>query len=396
MKVLIASLQVSENGSKGHLHPALELALECKRRGHELKLLPLPCVPGPDDRAQLKRANIDFIDAPTLPAGIQKTAEELAIFASDPNRKWEAYRSFLVDPLPFQYNQVKEILRDLKPDVVLYDMLVYAPCLAARELNIKEAGFCAGLKLIADDRFQDVYKSARNLLEPYLSRFLQEIPVQTSFKNLELLSAYKQFVFASPALPINNIFVPPNTLIAGSLPISNDRIISDNKIIIPENNFAVLSFGSVLDPADFKSVVDVINICCKKAGLELLISSKKYASNKKLGAFSYLPLWQLLPKASIFFHHGGANSFSEALYYGVPQILIPLSNDQPIQGDYLQRLNAGFSLFPNEITIKSLEPLIERLLDKKDLIHVKINKLAQCQQRSMGAKNAIDALELLV
>jgi UDP:flavonoid glycosyltransferase YjiC (YdhE family) len=42
MKIVISSLQVSHSGSKGHLHPAIEIGLELKQRGHQVAILPLP------------------------------------------------------------------------------------------------------------------------------------------------------------------------------------------------------------------------------------------------------------------------------------------------------------------------------------------------------------------
>ena len=43
---------------------------------------------------------------------------------------------------------------------------------------------------------------------------------------------------------------------------------------------------------------------------------------------SFVPQIGLLPRMDLFVHHGGNNSFTESLYYGVPMILLPFSSDQ--------------------------------------------------------------------
>jgi len=43
---------------------------------------------------------------------------------------------------------------------------------------------------------------------------------------------------------------------------------------------------------------------------------------------SFVPQIGLLPEMELFVHHGGNNSFTESLYYGVPMILLPFSSDQ--------------------------------------------------------------------
>ena len=90
MKILIASLQVSESASKGHLHPAIELALEAKRRGHNPYLLPLPSPLGEDDVEQINRAGIEYIAPPPLPADVIKSPNELAKLAARKDEVWKA------------------------------------------------------------------------------------------------------------------------------------------------------------------------------------------------------------------------------------------------------------------------------------------------------------------
>ncbi|ARZ67308.1 activator-dependent family glycosyltransferase [Streptomyces sp. HU2014] len=68
----------------------------------------------------------------------------------------------------------------------------------------------------------------------------------------------------------------------------------------------------------------------------------------------FVPLDALLPTCSVIIHHGGAGTWSTAMLHGVPQIVVPSLWDAPIKAQQLQRLSAGFSLPPAELTAEKL------------------------------------------
>jgi hypothetical protein len=396
MRVVIASLQVSERASKGHLNPAIELALECQRRGHSVAILPQPSAFGEEDATNLRRLGIRFLAPPPLPAGVLRTAEELAAFAAEPGQTWKAFHSFLIAPLAHQFEGVLAILRDEAPDVTLYDLLGYAAPAAARRLEIPDVGYCAGLKLLAPDALQENYRVYRAALDDEIRAFFSSVEVSARFRHLELLSENGQFVFTSPGLVVGHR-APPGTRIVGALPVSPERM-DVSSPAVASNFYAVLSFGSVFDPADFPKVTEAIFRATEARGLTLFVGSRRFSlPGVKLPphvrAYPELPLPALLRRARAFFHHGGANSFSEALAAGAPQILIPLSTDQPIQGYYLRQSQAGFSFHPKGLTARALLPALDRLLDRDDETHSVIRRIAREFSIENGAVRAIDEVE---
>lgn len=399
MRVLISSLQVSTSGSKGHLHPAMELAIYGKQRGHETILLPLPSEFGDEDREQIELAGIKYIDPPALPQSIIKSTEQLAQLAKDPQKTWQAYHSFLVAPLIKQFPGILAIIEKINPDVVVYDMLVYGASLSARKLNIPDIGYCPGLKLVAPNNYVQPYQRYKEHLTGDLDHFLQSIAIDAEFRHLELLSGYGHLVFSTNGFIKDLTYAPKNTHLVGALPISKERaaFCKGNPKIDLGRDFALLSFGSVLDPADYMHVTKAIFDATKACGIQLLLSSRKLAQGGNLPAhvkaYPYLPLPELLPKAKIFFNHGGANSCSEALSFGTPQLIIPLTNDQPIQAHYLRESGVGLAINPNDIYAESLGDMMRKLLDPKNPIHESIKKTATEFQRSNGAMNAFQYIE---
>jgi zeaxanthin glucosyltransferase len=395
-KILIASLQVSTDGSKGHLHPALELALEAKDQGHEVAILPLPSKLGPADEAQLLCAQVEYILPPALPAHVIRTPRELLNFALDSTKAHLAYQSFLLDPLPYQLEKIATILKAYAPDVVVYDMLVYGAPIAARRLGILDIGYCAGLKLIAPNNLQGFYRSVAARIKKQRASLCESEGLNLDFHHLELLSNIANLVFANQDLICHGA-ENNNVHCIGPLHPSRRR---DNEPIfsIPTDHYAVLCFGSVLDAADHPQILQSVFELTSLLQLKLLVGSKKLAaSHSKLPshvtAYPYLPLPRIISEAQFYIHHGGANSFSEALIFGAKQILIPLVNDQPIQAHFLKTLGAGFTLAPHDVTRNTLLPIALCLMDKKDEIHIRIEHIARECQNDSGAKKAIHLIQ---
>ena len=70
---------------------------------------------------------------------------------------------------------------------------------------------------------------------------------------------------------------------------------------------------------------------------------------------NYVPQLEILQRANVFISHGGMNSVSEALYYGVPLLVIPQSADQPWVAKRVAQLGAG-KLLPRTRATPGLHP----------------------------------------
>ncbi len=77
--------------------------------------------------------------------------------------------------------------------------------------------------------------------------------------------------------------------------------------------------------------------------------------------FEYLPFGEILPRVSVFVHHGGIGTLSQGLAAGVPQLIMPMGHDQPDNAARLRRLGAGDSLPPSKFTARRLTPMLQRL-----------------------------------
>ncbi len=112
-------------------------------------------------------------------------------------------------------------------------------------------------------------------------------------------------------------------------------------------------------------------------------------------ARNYVPQLELLKHAQLLISHGGLNSVSESLYYGVPVIAIPLANDQPAVAKRLQELGAGLSLRLEDITPDTLRHLADTITSCPDY-YEKCNQISLSFRQAGGYERAADYIQSLI
>jgi len=78
--------------------------------------------------------------------------------------------------------------------------------------------------------------------------------------------------------------------------------------------------------------------------------------------YSYAPQKRILEYSDLFVTHGGMNSINEAMVNGVPMMVIPLSNDQPINAKRVEELGLGKRFKVNKLNVDQLWESITEIL----------------------------------
>jgi UDP:flavonoid glycosyltransferase YjiC (YdhE family) len=76
----------------------------------------------------------------------------------------------------------------------------------------------------------------------------------------------------------------------------------------------------------------------------------------------YVPQLDILERAALFISHGGMNSVSESLLYGVPLLVVPQVGDQFVVAGRLAALRAGLTVSPAQATPEQLRALAGQIL----------------------------------
>jgi UDP:flavonoid glycosyltransferase YjiC (YdhE family) len=76
----------------------------------------------------------------------------------------------------------------------------------------------------------------------------------------------------------------------------------------------------------------------------------------------YIPQAEILPRASVVVSHGGSGSVLGALAHGLPQVLIPIGADQPLNGARCEELGVAIVLDPIAATPETVREAVSMVL----------------------------------
>lgn len=82
----------------------------------------------------------------------------------------------------------------------------------------------------------------------------------------------------------------------------------------------------------------------------------------------FAPQLAVLERTSLFITHGGMNSTSEALWFGVPLLVFPQHGDQHLVAQRVAELGAGVALRPSDLAADRLRGLAEDVLNGPDYL----------------------------
>jgi UDP:flavonoid glycosyltransferase YjiC (YdhE family) len=104
------------------------------------------------------------------------------------------------------------------------------------------------------------------------------------------------------------------------------------------------------------------------------------------------PQLELMKKASLCITHGGFNTVLEALTQGVPQVAIPITNDQPGVAARIAAHQTGAVTSLEDLTVPHLSTLVDEVLNNSPY-RDNARKLQQAIAKTNGLSRAAELLE---
>lgn len=111
-------------------------------------------------------------------------------------------------------------------------------------------------------------------------------------------------------------------------------------------------------------------------------------------AVDFVSLPQLLPRVAALVHHGGIGTTIQALAAGVPQLVVPMSFDQPDNAHRVEQLGVGRVLRPGEYVGGRVAAVLGELLGDPR-IAARCDEVARWCLAADGARVACDEIEAM-
>lgn len=300
---------------------------------------------------------------------------------------------------------VIEEINEEKYDYVIYDNNFAAGWIIADILDIPKVSSCTTFA-INEDVFSAIMKSRGEMnkesprykeIEEISTKWRKKYGVILSNKqNLMTCSGDITIVFTSKQYQPNAeefnesfIFVGPSIAPRQDIEATPLEHTSDNKLIF-------ISMGTVFNqqPELYAKCFEAFGESQYTVILAVGRQVDIHQFNKIPSNFivrNYVPQLEILQQADIFITHGGMNSSSEALYFGVPLVVIPVMGDQPIVAKQIEELGAGLQLNRQNLDALKLRETTEQILSNPSF---KENswKIGKSLRDAGGYKKAVEAI----
>lgn len=326
----------SFTGGRGHFFPTLPLARAMRDRGHDVLYAcqeKMVAVVRAEDFAAVGTGGPTLLEpsARRPLAPVDRLAEESVVrdgFAGRLARQ--------------RAGPLLALARDWRPDLVVRDEVDFAAAVVAEALGAPHAGVAVLLAggLVRPDVVAAplaVLRAAYGLgpadVMGMLHRYLTIVPAPPSFRH------------PGDPLPRTAHFVRPGALDEA------DRGLSGHDVAQPGGRPTVyFTLGTIFHQESgdlFGRAVAGLS----KLPADVVVTVGHEVEPSELGAQpnnvhiqNFLPLTEVLARAAVVVSHGGSGTVMGALSFGLPQVLLPMGADQPLNADRCTALGVAIVL----------------------------------------------------
>lgn len=321
----------------------------------------------------------------------------VAHFNQDPMAQLHSYVAptwdAIVDTAIRAEDGLETLLKRIKPAGIVLDNVIMFPAIANAGVPWVRVVSCT------ETEIPDAH------VPPYLSGMAADDPARPAFeaRYLEVTAPahlrYNTFRGQRGLPPLAaGLFLEPSpylNLLLAPTAIRHDRLVPlDERLFvflegcvreeaqfdppplpINEGPIVYMSFGSLgaIDTDLFARMIAVFATIPARFFVNVggfLESYSQVPDNVYLG--SWFPQPSIVSQADLFIHHGGNNSYCEAMYFGVPSLVMPYCWDGHDNGLRAQQTGTGAFLQRNDWTPEQLREVITALLgDTAMLAHLK-------------------------
>ena len=379
----------------GHTNPTLEVVKELIHQGHEVKYYSYECM-----KEKIISTGADYISCDRYDFKQKLTAADGKRIGEDMSFAIEV----LVNSTLAMDDALLEQIKQWKPDCIVADSMALWGKLIAKKLNIP---FVSSTTTFAFNK--DSAKVMKSSLRDFFKVILQMIKAKRHIKRLQENGYDIKSVFDIIQNDNNtNTIVYTSSMFQPYSETFSDKYVFVGPSIRPKcdifektrEKLVYISMGTVNNNmtnlykncieafinSDYQVVLSVGNQVDINELEEYVIKSD---SRAQFHLLSYVDQIAVLEKADVFLTHCGMNSVSESLYFKVPLVMYPQTNEQKGVAFRVNELGAGIYL--NSESISDIQMAAKELLQQskyKEQANVISNSFSKCG----GSKAAVEKI----
>ncbi|MEQ6901373.1 nucleotide disphospho-sugar-binding domain-containing protein [Nocardioides sp. YIM 152588] len=350
----------------------------------------------------------DFI-AETAPEFRKSTAEQLESFVKP---TYEA----LIDGVKYAEPQLRKIIAETQPDVIVEDNVVIFPALttsgapfvrvvSCNPLEVPGEGIAPGLSGLAQADpaswapFRtELERTHRDLWEQFNAWVVEQ--GAAPLPDLEFMprdNAANLYVFPEEA-----DYVADRPLDGSWTRMDSSVRRTDDEYVVPAavadrpegSALIYLSLGSLggADVELMQRLVDTLATSPHRFIVSKGPQADKITLADNMVGEQTLPQTKVIPQVDLVITHGGNNTTTEALHFGKPMVLLPLFWDQYDNAQRMDEVGFGIRLSTYGFEAEELHGAIEKLLGDTDL-RARLDQIGAAIRERDGLKVGADVIE---
>lgn len=322
---------------------------------------------------------------------------------------WDA----IVDTAIGAEASLRAVLARIRPDAILLDNVIMFPAIAeagcpwvrvvsCAETEIPDPAvppYLSGLDIADGKACADFRRAYDNATTKAHRRY-------NDFRRKCGLGPLPDGIFLESSQDLNLLLAPSAVRFDRAEPLPEDRFVYLEGCVrtespfempyFPESGGSVIytSFGSLgaLDTALIQRLIDafadfparfIVNVG------SYLDSYERVPDNVHLG--DWFPQPSVVAQVDLFIHHGGNNSFCEALYHGVPSLVMPYCWDGHDNAQRAAQTGLGYRVDRSDWTQDALHRAIRGALDDSGM-RDRLAGISAAMKRQPGTHVAADAV----